>query len=92
MGARRKKYRRRQRQTAHRDRIIPALSTFSSPPYLIDTDREFTVESVLTRRETVRVLMGAWSAHTLSQPAMFLSTLLKAHAGYLSTAHRGKHK
>lgn len=40
----------RQRQIVHRDGIIRARSPSSSSSYLIDTDREFTAESVLSRK------------------------------------------
>lgn len=40
----------RDKEIEHRDALIPARSPLCSSSYLIDADREFTDESMLTRK------------------------------------------
>lgn len=57
-NTRRKKYWKRRRQIVHRDRIIPARSLSFSSSYLVDTDRDFTAKSMLTRKSLWKCSWG----------------------------------
>lgn len=83
----------RQRRIVHRERIIPARSPFFSSSYLIDTDREFTAESTLTRKSLWKCSWGPGASthiHTLSQPALSLVLCHPLHI--VENRHVKKHK
>ncbi len=82
-NARRKKYWKRQRQIVHHDRIIPACSPSFSSSYLVDTDREFTAKSVLTRKSLWKCSWGP-GADTLKHTGMRAHTHTHTHIRFLN--------